>query len=235
MAPSPLPARLAAAAVLAVAVNVSTADAQSVLVDEGTFDVRFDGIAGGTETFTIRRSGMGTQGLFLAHGVAELRRSGDAFEVRPVLQARATDGGATEYQVSVSGSDSFSGRVALAGPRFVSRFESPGGTEEREFSARPGTFIVDRDLAHPYFFLHDARPGSVVQLIEPRDRRAVRLSVVAVTDDTVAVGANTVPARRVVFGEGREERRVWYDAQGRVLRVVIPSQGYEAVRRDLPG
>jgi hypothetical protein len=45
-----------------------------------------------------------------------------------------------------------------------------------------------------------------------------------------------VPARQSVFSEDDgTERRVWFDRQGRVLRVEIPSLGWVAERTDLVG
>jgi hypothetical protein len=50
------------------------------------------------------------------------------------------------------------------------------------------------------------------------------------------LGPNRVPALRVDFASDRDDDRVvWFDRQGRVLRVEIPSLRYVAERIDLVG
>jgi len=211
------------------------APAQSVVLDEGTFAVTINGRAAGTETFAIRRSGLGNDGAVLAHGVVSVTQAGAEREVRPVLQAVPTDGTTTEYEVKVTGSDALQGSLILAGNRYVSRFLSAGGEEEREFLARPGTHVLEVMVAHHYFFLRAVREGDGAFVIEPRTRRSLHLSASTWTDDEILLGRNSVHSRRVTFGAGDEARTVWFDAQGRVLRVSIPALGYMAERQDVVG
>lgn len=209
--------------------------AQSVVVDEGTFAVTVGGVHAGTETFAIRRSGLGNEGTVLAHGVVTLVLEGQSREVRPILVAIPTDGTTTEYEVRVSGAVEMEGGLRLAGNRYVSKFRSPAGEEEREFLARPATRVLDVMVAHQYYFLRGVREGSTASIIEPRTRRAIDLAASAWEDEEIRLGQNRVPARRVTFGQGNDARTVWYDAQGRVLRVAIPALGYVAERQDVVG
>ena len=213
----------------------SPAAGQSVVVDEGVFTISLDGVPVGEETFSIRRSGLGTDGSLLGHGVVRITVDGAVTEVRPVLQARPSDGSTGEYQVRVTGADAQEARLALAGNRYISQFTSSGGTEEREFLARPGTRILEVMVAHQYYFLRGVRPGMPSFIIEPRSRASLSLPATDINEDTVQVGPNSVQARRVVFGEGETARTVWYDTQGRVLRVEVPALGYTAHRQDLAG
>ena len=209
--------------------------AQTVVLDEGTFLVTVDGQEAGTETFAIRRSGLGNEGTVLAHGVVTLNLAGGHAEVRPVLQAIPTDGTTTEYQVKVSGVDAMEGSLALAGNRYISEFRSAAGEEEREFLARRATHVLDVMVAHQYYFLRGVREGSTASVIEPRTRRAMDLMASVWENEEILLGPNRVPARKVTFGGGSDARTVWYDGQGRVLRVEIPSLGYVAERQDVVG
>lgn len=209
--------------------------AQSVVVDEGTFVVTLSGSAAGSERFTIRRAGVGDAAIVIANAVIEVGRGGERTEFRPLLEATPLDDASTNYQLKVSGSEAAELSVRLAGQRYVSRVQTEAGEEEREFLARPATRIVDQGVAHHYYFLRSAREGAAVPVIEPRTRRQFTLTASAGEDTEVRMGASSVRARKITFSSGHDVRIVWFDAQGRVLRVEVPASGYVAVRQDLVG
>jgi hypothetical protein len=206
---------------------------QGVVVDQGRFAVSLDGRSAGTEDFTIRRAGIGREDAIFANGVVQLRRDGRSQEVRPLLRATPPDGVATGYQVEVTGVDSLSLRLSRVGRRYVAVINSAVGEEQREFPAEADTRILEKDVAHLYYFLKDTRAGSTTPVLEPRTRSRITLQTGAATDEDLQVGQSVVPARRVDFSSGSDVRTVWYDRLGRVLRVSIPSQGYLAERTDL--
>ncbi len=209
--------------------------AQSVVVDEGTFRISVDGKAVGTEEFTIRRTGMGDAATIIAHAVVSLSVADGARELRPVLEALPADGSASGYQLKISGAETTELSVNLAGRRYVSMLRSDVGEEEREFLARPQTRIIEPWVAHHYYFLRDVPDGSQVPVIEPRSRRQLQLTSGTAVEETLRLGVNDVPARKLTFSAGDETRTVWFDRQGRVLRVDVPSISYRAVRTDLVG
>ena len=223
------------AAVVAAASSASPIAAQSVLVDEGTFSVTRNGKAAGTEEFTIRRAGMGNDAVVISSGVIRLDGPDGKVELRPLLETVVPDGAASSYQLKVAGAQSAELSLALAGRRYVSRIRTDAGEEEREFVARPETRIVEEGVAHHYYFLRDAREGSKVPVIEPRTRRQFQLTVSPATDEEIRIGSVRVQAHRVTFAGGDADRTVWFDRQGRVLRVEIPGRGYVAERQDLVG
>jgi hypothetical protein len=224
-------ALLATVALLAAA----PAHAQSVVVDDGTFSLTLQGRPAGTESFTIRRAGLGDDATIIAHGVVQLDLAEGRRELRPMLQAIPPEGVATGYQLKISGLESTQVNMTLAGRRYVSVLRSERGEEEREFLAREGTRVLEPWVAHHYWFLRDVREGERVWIIEPRDRRQRELRVTGVLDDAVTVAGSRVPARRVTLEVDGEARRAWFDAQGHVLRLEIPERDYAAQRQDLPG
>jgi len=214
---------------------LAPASAQSVVVDEGTFSIRVQDRDAGSETFTIRRAGLGSDATMIAHGVVQIDLDDGRRELRPMLQALPPSGVATGYQLKISGAESTQLNMTLAGRRYVSILRSERGEEEREFLARDETRVLDSWVAHHYYFLRTAREGDQAWVIEPRTRRQYRLTVTGVVDEAVTVAGTRVPARRVALEVSGEVRRAWYDDQGRLLRLEIPELGYVAQRQDLAG
>jgi len=226
---------LRAALALAPLVAPGVLSAQSVVVDEGTFTVSLAGAPAGTEKFTIRRAGVGGEAIVIANAVIELNRGEGPIELRPLLEVTPADDASSSYQLKVSGAETSELSVRLAGRRYVSRIHTEAGEEEREFLARPGTRIVEEGVAHHYYFLRAVREASSTPVIEPRTRSQLQLVASAASEEAVLVGAARVSARKMTFSAGEDARHVWFDEQGRVLRVEIPARGYVAERQDLPG
>lgn len=210
--------------------------AQGVVVDQGQFSIRIRGANVGTETFVIRRAGLAREDAVFASGVVTTRIDGVSREIRPLLRAAPPEGLAESYQAEVTGPRSMDVRVARSGRRYVATIRSTEGDEDREFQARENTRILELDVAHHYYFLRDTRAGEVVNALEPISRHQLTLTAGERSETSLALGPNTVQARRVDFtGDGDDRRSVWFDRQGRVLRVEIPSRAYVAERTDLVG
>ena len=208
---------------------------QSVVVDEGTFSIQLAGVDAGTEQFTIRRAGIGDEATVIAQAVIHLDRGDGATELRPLLRTLLPGGDLSDYQLKVSGAESAELSLWLDGRHYAARIRNAAGEEEREFLARPGTHLLEEGVAHHYYFLKDARDGSRVPVLEPRTRKQPQLVASAAGEEEIRVGTVRVRARRVTFSAGEDARTVWFDAQGRVLRVEIPGKGYLAQRQDLVG
>jgi hypothetical protein len=229
------------AAVLLFALAPGRGAAQGVVVDEGVFAVSLNGRPAGTEEFTIRRAGINRDDALFATAALNLTRDGTAQRVSLLFKATPTDGfpkceGAEPcYQVDVEGPEALSLRLGLSGRRYVTRIVDAGGEEIREFPAAPGTRILEADVAHLYYFLRDLPEGATSPVIGPRDRSRTVLTAARWSEETIQIGPNLVQARRVEFTAGEDQRIVWFDQLGRVLRVSIPSLGYTAERTDLVG
>ena len=209
--------------------------AQSVMVDEGTFSVQLAGMPAGTEEFTIRRAGIGEEATVIAQGVIHLDQANGTTGLHSLLRTLLPDGNVSDYQLKVSGVESAELSLWLDGRRYSARFRTLEGEEEREFLARPGTHLLEEGVAHHYYFLKDVREGSRTPILEPRTRKQMQLLASPAGEEEIRVGTTRVVARRVTFGTGDDARSVWFDAQGRVLRVEIPFLGYVAQRQDLVG
>lgn len=220
------------AALLTLSTPLS-AHAQSVVVDEGTFAVEIGGVVAGTETFSIRRSGIGRNATYFATGVVNATIADAPREIRPLLRASGDEGVAVGYQVKIAAAEALEVVMNLAPPRYLARFTSSTGQEEREFRARVDTRVVDAMVAHQFHFLAGVSVGDVVPIIEPASRRDYDATVQTVADVELAMGPVTVQARRVEFAGAAGVRVVWFNRQGFVLRVEVPDLGYSAQRTDL--
>jgi len=208
----------------------SVARAQIVVLDEGTFEIFVGGKQVGTEEFTIRREGSGADAVVLANATVSL--DGDHRSVmRPLVKA-GLDRSPIEFTNTIEGSEVLAVSLNHMGRHFRVLVSSQAGEREREVPARPGTVLLEQDVAHHYWFLAPMaeREGVGLATVVPRTGEQIRLQVASVAADAVIVGGERVEARKVVLTAGSDSRSVWFDGQGRVLRVEIPATGYRAVR-----
>ena len=129
-------------------------------------------------------------------------------------------------------------RLARSGPRrFVATIRSAAGAEDREFPGRPDSRILDLGIAHHHYFLRDLRVDRSAHVLVPRTRSQHTVTATGLSDEELRLGPNVIQTRRVdyVAGEGGHDRTVWYDRQGRVVRVAIPDLSWVAERTDLVG
>ena len=161
--------------------------------------------------------------------------NGTSEEFTTLLRVTATEGTAAGYEFKSSRPAPIEIMLSISGPRYFSRFISGEGQEEREFRAERGTRIVEHQVAHHLYFLGNVLNDSIVHVIEPLSRTDRQFLVLAQQDEEIRLGRNRVVARRVMFTSADGNRIVWFDRQGRVLRVEIPRIGYLAVREDLVG
>lgn len=210
--------------------------AQGVVIDQGRFEIRVAGEAVGTEDFVIRRASLGLGAAFFANGVVSFTAPDSGSEIRPLLRATPPDGLAESYQVEVTGTGAMELRLARSGRRYVATIRSAVGAEDREFQARPDTRVLDLDVAHHYYFVRDLRVDRSTHVLEPRTRGQYTLTATSRDDEELRIGPNLLQVRRVDFtSEDGGDRTVWYDRQGRVVRVEIPARSYVAERTDLVG
>ena len=209
---------------------------QSVAMDEGSFTLTVDGHNAGTETFSVRRVGMGADARVIAQGRVELTLPEGALTMEPLLQASETLSLAG-YQNKVSGSrDEVFTLAGTSDRRFQGRTVSPQGEQVQEYRAASGTILLEDLVAHHYFLL-GARldeAGGSLPVIVPGEGRQLQLQFTLVGTEALQLSDGSVEARRVRVQFGDRTREAWFDAQGRVLRVDDPGRNYRAVRTTRP-
>lgn len=225
---------LIAAAALSAPVAVG---AQTTTLDEGTFRLLIDGREAGTETFSIRQSGSGDRAVVIAQGRVVLADGSGGEQVTSSLQLAGSPLKPAAYDLQVEGGDTerIAGRVV--GGRFSARIVRPAGEQMREYLVSDGAVIADEGVAHQYYFLAQrvGATGGRVPVVIPRSSRQVWATVSVAGNETVEIAGRSVAARRLdVQLEGGAATRVWVDAEGRVLRVSIPSTNFVAERTAVP-
>ena len=233
------PVRAAGAALLtalALAVHPTSAAAQSAVVDQGTFLLSRNGEAIGTETFTIRRTGGGQNANFVATGEIEIDLDGDERQISVALEATTAGSIVSAYQLKEGGAHRTEIYLTRSDRRFQARIVTPAGEQVREYRAAPGVVLLERWVAHHYFFTVAKISGASTTLpaLTPRTGERFELQASDTGSERIQVAGRAVQARRIHFSNGGIERDVWVDEQGRVLLVVNHETGFRAERRDLP-
>lgn len=225
------------AALAALALSAGGLNAQTTTLDEGSYRISIGGKEVGTETFSIRQNGTGEGAVIIAVGRVVLDAEKGPQEVSSELQVggRTLRPAAYEVRVQGSGAERITGRVV--GGRFSAQIVSPAGESMREYLAGDGAILADDGVAHHYYFLARRLTGASarIPLIIPRQSRQVIAQVTATDDVSTVIGGEKLDARRLSVTPGNgQERLVWIDAEGRVLRMEVPASGFVAVRTAVP-
>jgi hypothetical protein len=211
--------------------------AQTEKLDEGTFRIVVGGSEVGMETFTIRQNGSGADAVVIAKGRVVLDASKGGTQIEASVQLAGAGLRPAAYEVEVRGSDAQGIRATVRGSRVSARIMSPSGENQREYLVSDGAVLVDEGVAHQYYFLaRRATAGSVtIPIVMPRQSKQVNATVSLRGDEPVVIAGRSVAARHlVVQPQGSATVDVWADAQGRILKIEIPSRQYVATRTALP-
>jgi hypothetical protein len=144
--------------------------------------------------------------------------------------------GVTAYQMKVTGAQPSEVYVSRSGRRYLAKVISAQGEEVREFRAGPGSVLLDRYVAHQHYllvpFLNGAAAVSLT-VLAPEAGEQTRMTLSSEGEEEVRVGTDLVQGRHYRLEGGGTSRDIWFDQQGRILRVEDPSRGYVAERESL--
>jgi hypothetical protein len=218
---------------LAVSVSPTLAAAQGArTLDEGSFTITVNGQRAGREDFSITGtpSGRGTEFIAKATIVYGDRR------LSPAMQADST-GVPMQYQIetrNASGTqDYWSGTIARG--RVDARMRTARGEARKEYIVTEGALILDDEVFHQYYFVAARRGAGSIPVVIPRRNQQVTMRIATAGSEQLTIGNQQLQAQHLTLTEPSGDRRdLWVDAQGRVLKVAIPSRGLIAVRDDPP-
>jgi hypothetical protein len=218
-----------AAALLAGSAGAQPATTPGLIIDQGSFTITVTGTgaASGRETFAIRSAPGGYQ----ASGTV-------LFADRRLSPALTTDltGAPVSYALDARTGPGRIERVSVVRDRgfLTLRARSPDHESVRELP-ETGTFIVDDDIVHQYYFLMLGRREGAVSVVVPQRRVVLPMRIDRVGPDSVRIGGRELPAERVrVTSDSDGECYVWVDATGRVLQLARPEKHLIAVRDSPP-
>ena len=222
---------IAAGCLTAVAELDAQAGQAGEELDAGIYEILLNGELVGLERFVVQSDGAAVRA---AARVTSSREAAGIVsgEVRLLLdEAYRPD----RYELKPSGGSLGSVVGLRRANRLRMQTESEEGERVKEFVAPDGLVILERGFAHHYFLLLGlVREGAGIQqlsLVVPSEGRQFRATVRDEGEEAVPVNGETVTARRYVVEGGGETHTLWESADGRVLRVEIPTLGWAARRR----
>lgn len=205
------------------------AEAQVVVLDEGSFTLYKDGERIGREDFSIRTA-PGAEGRVL---VAQATVATGDRRVAPGINAD-TSGLPTRYQreVRVAGSVIESYRGQATRGRYSSSLMHGDGESAREFRLPLGAVAADDDIVHQLWFIARRGTGATVPVLVPRRNVVEMVRIETVGPERLSIDLRQYEATRLVLRTvgGSVVREVWIAADGRILKAAIPALGLVALR-----
>lgn len=224
--------RLNSTLALLILLSSSLAGAQVRTIDQGSFTITMNNQRIGREDFTIVEDASTQTPQTLARATVEYRERG--LRLQPVLKANAA-GASTEYEIVVRGGPIQKWQGTIDRNRVRSFVSSERGQSAREFVISVGAMVLDDDVFHQYYFVAKRAGEGSIPVIIPQRNAQSSVTVSRQGNERIDLGTNQVDALKLAVAEGSgPAREVWVDAQGRVLKVAIPSRGIVATRDEPP-
>lgn len=216
----------------------AVAQAQTDRVDVGSFSITQQGHRVGREQFSLRKAPSPDGSAF------ELRSESVVGDRRVTVQL-TTDSLGSPVRYSLEIREGTRVTVRAGGQRLRSRFttQTIRGTGEsvREYLLVPGVIVLEADFYHQLAFVLRGRALNVGKTVEltalsvlDNGQRQLRLALES-REDSVTIAGTARAAFRWKLDDGAGMvRTLWGDAEGRLLRVTIPSRSIDVVRDALP-
>ncbi len=226
---------LAALALLwAVAAAETTARSTAQPLDAGAFTLYLGDTRIGEERFVIHeQQSSGAETHLLGRAELNLKIDGHTVRIRVALETTVAAGLPRRYEAEINGSESTTIVGTLVGDRFNLNVRSPEGEEMRQFLVRGPSVILDRHVAHQYFFaarLLGDSASAELSVIVPRDRTQKRLVISDHGQELTRIGSQDVMARHLTLtDQDGWTHHLWLEGN-RLMRVEVPVQGFTAVR-----
>jgi len=229
---------LIASVFLAIVFDNVPALAQGARLDVGSFSLLLNGARVGREQFSVQR--MQSQ----EGGVLELRAESVTGDRRTAMRLE-TDSAGTPVRYSFEERAGAEVIVRIGGRRVRGRFatlaRSKLGEAAHEYLLVPGALMLEDNGVLQYALLIRNRQGTVrdtgsvpVLSLGNNQQGLVQLARETNRDTVFIAGTRREATRWSLVSLSGEVRVVWSDAEGRILRVLIASRGFEAVRDDVP-
>ena len=210
---------------------------QNVTIDENSFRIYLNGEEVGREEFSIRQIGTSQPRRLILRGTVDLDLEEGRLGLAPAMDVQGETLAVSTYQIKASGTETTDISVNVSENRYLARTVSAAGEQLREFRAGPGSVLLDEGVAHHHYLLTpflENGPTVSLTVLTPRSGRQQRMTLSLVGEEEIRVGGILIPgARRFHLEGGDSPRDIWYDDQGRILRLEIPSKGYVAERETL--
>lgn len=222
---SPLSAFCAAAA---VGLAIAPTGLRAQQLDAGRMSIEIDGRRAGTESFRVWRE----QATVDAFALITLENGGGqrTWDVRLRSDAAFRP---VQYRLRAE-PEALTVDGEWTGGRLRLHVSSDRGERWKEFVTPGGAVVLEEGVAHHYLLLsyrlREAQIGRRLAVIVPSKSARVEGVFRARQPDPLRIGTRNVAATRFDFEIDGQLRRVWIDADGRLLRVESPGHGLVARR-----
>jgi len=205
-------------------------------VDSGTFTLYLDGARIGEERFIIRRERAGSAGsVYRAGAEQNLKLDGTTARAAVALEVLGPGTRPLRYEAEINGSEATTIVGTLSRDRIRLEVRSPRGDEMKEFLVPGDVAVLDKYVAHHYYFATRLlrEKGSVeASIIVPRDRNQEAVRIVDQGMESVTIGSAELDLRHVtIVSQSGATHHVWLDGE-KVMKVDVPEHGFLAVRSD---
>ncbi|NIN70911.1 MAG: hypothetical protein GTO46_03025 [Gemmatimonadetes bacterium] len=206
------------------------------MVDSGTFTLYLEGARIGVERFIIRRERAGSAGfVFRAGAELSLKLAGSTMRVSVALETVGPSYRPLRYESEINGSSATTIVGTLSRDRIRLDVRSPRGDEMKEFLVPGQVTLLDKYVAHHYFFackLLAAERYVEASIIVPRDRNQETVRIVDQGVEPVSIGSTELELRHItIVSQTDATHHVWLDGD-RVMKVEVPEHAFLAVRSD---
>lgn len=202
---------------------------QVVPLDDAVFVLHRQGVVVGEEHVTLHRMGLGQAARII--GQSEVRMQ-DGTEMRPRVEA-SPEMRPTTYQNKFTGPESGEVILSRSGRRLVARTQTATGESQREFRVSDRTVILEPEVVLLYYLIRPwaETPDIEITALDPRTGAQQSLMVRVAGIERLRLGRMTVEAQHIRLEGGEQVRDVWFDEEGRILRVEIAAVGFVAERK----
>ena len=202
---------------------------QVVPLDDAIFVLYRQDTVVGDEHVTLHRMGLGQAARIIGQSEVRMR---DGTEMRPRVEA-SPEMRPTTYQNKFTGAEAGEVMLSRSGRRLVARTQTATGESQREFRISDRTVILEPQVVLLYYLLRPwtETPDTEITALDPRTGAQQSLMVRVVGTERLRMGRVTVEAQRIRLEGGDQVTEVWFDEEGRVLRVEIPAVGFRAERK----
>ena len=204
--------------------------------DQGVFTLYLHGTRIGEERFVVRSEDDGTSEPLMI-GVAELtmKLDGQTMRIRVALEAAGATPRPRRYEAEINGSELTRIVGTFPSDRAVLNVNSPAGEEMRQFLVRGKTAILDRHIAHHYYFaslqLGDQQ-STEISVIVPRDRAQHTFIIEDRGIDSLTIEEGQLSVRHLAMtDEEGVVHHIWLDGE-HLVRIEVPAVGFSAQRTD---
>ena len=212
----------------------SSAPQSYEVTDGGTFTLYLQGVRIGEERFVIRRELGGTsRPVYRAQAELNIKLDNGTQRIGVALETLGSEYRPRRYEAEISGREATTIVGTLIRDRIRLDVRSPRGDEMKEFLLRDRTAILEKHVAHQYFFAWRLLGGNrAVQatVLIPRDQSQQSVTIEDWGEEPVQIDDRELVLRHIAIGgEAGASRHVWLDGD-KVMRVVVPETEFEARR-----